>query len=148
MLEKPRSIHYHELEPLLDLYGQLHPDDPDVRQLGSLAALWNEIYNDPNLHYIVIEKDGRIISSCTISVIKNLTRNLRPYGLIENVITHSEYRNQGLGTAVLHKALAIAQENDCYKVMLLTSSKLPETLNFYEKAGFIQGIKTGFVKVL
>lgn len=148
MLDKPRSMYYHELEQLLDLYGQLHPDDPDVRQLDSLAALWNEIYNDPNLHYIVIEKDGRIISSCTITIIRNLTRSLRPYGLIENVITHSDYRNQGFGTAVLHEAVQIAEENNCYKVMLLTSSKLQETLNFYEKAGFIQGAKTGFVKAL
>jgi ribosomal protein S18 acetylase RimI-like enzyme len=36
----------------------------------------------------------------------------------------------------LKKAIEVAKENNCYKVMLLTSSKKEETLRFYEKAGF------------
>lgn len=140
-----RLIYYDELEKLLNLYKQLHPDDPDVKKHESLKALWNEIYHDPNLHYLVIENDGEIVSSCSLAIIKNLTRNLRPYGLIENVITHSNYRNKGFGTKVLHKAVEIAKENNCYKVMLLTGSKTEETLRFYENAGFLKGIKTGFI---
>ncbi|MGI5920179.1 MAG: GNAT family N-acetyltransferase [Syntrophomonadaceae bacterium] len=148
MLELVRLIHYDELEKLLNLYTQLHPDDPDVRESESLVSLWNKIFNDPNLHYLIIEKDREIISSCTLAIIENLTRNLRPYGLIENVITHSNYRKKGFGTTVLHKAIEIAKENNCYKVMLLTGSKTEETLKFYEKAGFVKGIKTGFIKFI
>lgn len=140
-----RLIHYDELEKLLKLYKQLHPLDPDVKENESLKALWDEICHDPNLHYLVIEKDGEIISSCTLAIIKNITRNLRPYGLIENVITDSNYKNKGFGTKVLHKAIEIAKENNCYKIMLLTGSKSEETLRFYENAGFLKGIKTGFI---
>ncbi|MEN6460900.1 MAG: GNAT family N-acetyltransferase [Syntrophomonas sp.] len=145
MSEGVRRIHYDELTKLLDLYQQLHPDDPDVKESESLESVWEEIYNNPNLHYLVIEKDGEIISSCTIAIIKNLTRNLRSYGLIENVITSSDYRKKGYGTKVLHKAIEIAKENNCYKVMLLTGSKKRETLRFYEEAGFSKDIKTGFI---
>lgn len=148
MLEMARLIHYDELEELLNLYKQLHPDDPDVKENIILKSLWDEIYHDPNLHYIVIEIDGKIISSCTLAIIKNLTRNLRPYGLIENVVTHSNYRKSGFATKVLHKAIEIAKESNCYKVMLLTGSKREEILRFYEKAGFVKGIKTGFIKNL
>lgn len=145
MLEPARLIRYDELGKLLSLYRHLHPEDPDVRDSETVELLWNEIFNDPNLYYLVIEDRGEIISSCTIAIIKNLTRNLRPYGLIENMITHPNYRNKGLGTKVLHKAVEIAKENNCYKIMLLTGSKSEDTLRFYEQAGFVQGVKTGFV---
>lgn len=145
MSEPARLIRYDEVGKLLSLYQHLHPEDPDVREDEFLKLLWQEIFDDPNLYYVVIEDDGEIVSSCTLAIIKNLTRNLRSYGVIENVITHPDYRKMGYGTEILHKAVEIAKENKCYKVMLLTGSKSEGTLRFYEKAGFVQGIKTGFI---
>jgi len=146
--ENTRLINYDELSELLDLYKQLHPNDPNVYENKALKDTWDLIYNDLNLYYIVVEVDGKIVSSCNISIIKNLTRNLSPYGLIENVITDSKYRKKGYATKALNMAIDIAKDNDCYKVMLLTGSKREETLKFYEQAGFIRGIKIGFVKNL
>lgn len=148
MSENIRLINYDELSELLDLYKQLQPNDPDVYKNSELKNTWDLIYNDQNLYYIVVEVDGRIVSSCNIAIIKNLTRNLRPYGLVENVITDSSYRKKGYATKALNMAMDIAKDNDCYKVMLLTGSKREETLKFYEQVGFVRGIKTGFVKNL
>ncbi|WP_455793892.1 GNAT family N-acetyltransferase [Clostridium butyricum] len=148
MTEITRLIKYDELDGLLMLYRQLQPADPDVYENKELKYTWNLIYNDPNLYYIVVETDGKIVSSCNISIIKNLTRNLRPYGLIENVVTDSNYRKKGYATKALNMAVGIAEDNNCYKVMLLTGSKKEETLEFYEQAGFTRGIKTGFIKKL
>ncbi len=140
-----RLIRYDELEELLKLYGQLHPDDPRVESVTDMRQVWDEIYNDKNQFYLVLEENGKIVSSCTLAIIKNLTRGLRPYGIIENVITHREYRKRGYGTKVLHKAIDIVKEKNCYKVMLLTSAKDEATLKFYESAGFKKGVKTGFI---
>ncbi|KOA19208.1 acetyltransferase (GNAT) family protein [Clostridium homopropionicum DSM 5847] len=148
MSEVARLIKYDELDQLLCLYKQLHPEDPDVQDNKELKSVWDSIYNDPNQYYIVIEVDSKIISSCNLSIIKNLTRNLRAYGLIENVITDLNYRKKGYATKTLNMALEIAKANDCYKVMLLTGSKKDETLRFYEQVGFIKGLKTGFIKNL
>ncbi len=140
-----RLIRYDEMDKLLALYAQLHAEDPAVEQDVRLNRVWNEIFSDPNLLYLVLEEDGQIVSSCTLAIVKNLTRGLRPYGVIENVITHRDYRKRGYGTQVLRKAIEMAKEKDCYKVMLLTSHKDEETLRFYENAGFVRGIKTGFI---
>lgn len=143
--ETVRLIQFNELEKLLELYKHLNKDDPKIIVDESIKKLWNEIYEDLNTFYIVVDIEGEIVSSCMLTIIKNLTRNARPFGLIENVVTHSNYRKKGFGRKVLSKALEIAWEKNCYKVMLLTGSKKEDTLRFYENAGFKRGEKTGFV---
>ncbi|MDI1263234.1 MAG: GNAT family N-acetyltransferase, partial [bacterium] len=86
---------------------------------------------------------GSIVASCTLIVIPNLTRGGQPYGLIENVVTHADFRGRGFGKKILQAAAAAAWQADCYKVMLMTGSKRPSTLAFYVAAGFEQN-KTGF----
>lgn len=92
---------------------------------------------------IVGKVDDTLAASCTLVVIPNLTHGGRSYGLIENVVTHRDFRNRGFGRQVLLQAADLAWAADCYKVMLMTGSKKPETLNFYLGAGFKQS-KTGF----
>jgi GNAT superfamily N-acetyltransferase len=81
-------------------------------------------------------------------IIPNLTRSVRPYAFIENVVTHEAYRGRGLAGACLNYAKEIAIRENCYKMMLLTGSKKPETLHFYEKAGYNSSDKTAFIQWL
>lgn len=134
-----RLIQESEIEDLLNLYRYLNEDDPDIILDDNTRKLWSEILNDPNIFYIVIETQGRLVSSCTLAIIKNLTRGAKPYSIIENVVTHEEYRNKGLGKMVLQKAIEISKEKGCYKVMLMTGRKDENILRFYESAGFERG---------
>lgn len=145
MINKVRMIKQDELESLLSLYHYLNPDDPVLEIDDTLKNHWYDLLSDPNNFYLVIEEEDMLVSTCNLTIIKNLTRSARPYGLIENVVTHPDYRNKGYGTAVLKKSVQIAHENGCYKVMLLTSQKDDATLFFYENAGFNRGEKTGFI---
>lgn len=88
---------------------------------------------------------GVLAASCSLVVVPNLTRGGSPYGLIENVVTHSDFRTRGFGKQLLLAASDAAWQVGCYKVMLMTGSKKPETINFYLAAGFEQS-KTGFQK--
>ena len=76
----------------------------------------------------------------------NLTRNARSYAFVENVVTHGEYRKKGYATDCLNFAKKIAEENHCYKMMLLTGSKEESTLNFYRNAGYNSSDKTVFIQ--
>jgi GNAT superfamily N-acetyltransferase len=138
-----RYIRKHELSELMELYKHLNEEDQTLVEDAELKALWEEILEDPGQHYLVAEVDGKLVSSCVMVVIKNLTRGASPYALIENVVTHPDYRNKGIGTRLLKKAQEIAKEKGCYKVMLLTGRK--RAIPFYEKAGFERKSKTGFI---
>lgn len=142
-----REIRHEDLGQLLKLYTQLH-DNTMPEQSSELTAVWDEILNDKNHHIIAAEENGQIVSSCVCAIIPNLTRNLRPYALIENVITDINYRNKGFATACLAYARQIAAENQCYKIMLLTGSKDSKTLEFYKRAGYNEKDKTAFIQWL
>ena len=141
-----RAMRKDELDQLLQLYTHMHdkPDAPlpPVEQLG---LLWDDIVANPMLYYFVGEVERELVSSCTMAIIPNLTRGARPYGLIENVVTHRDYRKRGYGTCILQHALQVAWEQNCYKVMLLTGRKDEATLRFYDRAGFKRGVKTGYI---
>lgn len=91
---------------------------------------------DDNSHLLVVEDDGRVVSTVHMTIIENLTHNLRPYALVENVVTHVDYRNKGYASALLQRATEIAIEHNCYKIFLETGSNKESTLNFYRNNGF------------
>ncbi len=144
---KTREVEENDLSGLLSLYTQLHDNAfPDIEE--NLIGLWKDILSDPQHHIIVGCVDDKIIASCVIIIIKNLTNNQRAYALIENVITDESYRNKGYATDVLNYAKEIAIKNDCYKIMLMTGSKQESTMRFYEKAGYNKNDKTAFIQWL
>jgi ribosomal protein S18 acetylase RimI-like enzyme len=140
-----REITENDFEGLLKLYTQLHNNSmPDTTE--EITNIWNRILNDKDHHIIVAEEDGKIVSSCVCVIIPNLTHNQQSYALVENVITDISYRNKGLATQCLEYAKEIAVKENCYKLMLLTGSKMDSTLNFYEKAGYNRNDKTAFIQ--
>ncbi|MEE1060230.1 MAG: GNAT family N-acetyltransferase [Ruminococcus sp.] len=142
-----REIKENELNELLELYLFLHEDSvPQTTE--HLKSVWKTITEDKNHHIIVKEVDGKIVSSCVCVIIPNLTRNIRPYAFIENVVTHSDYRGKGYATECLDFAKQIAINENCYKMMLLTGSKSESTLNFYSNAGYNSTDKTAFIQWL
>lgn len=142
-----REVNESELTELLELYLHLH-EESVPENTEHLRQTWNTIIRDENHHIIVKIVNGKIVSSCVCVIIPNLTRNVRPYAFIENVVTHAEYRGKGYATECLNYAKEIAEKADCYKMMLLTGSKDRKTLDFYEKAGYNSTDKTAFIQWL
>ena len=87
--------------------------------------------------------DGVAVATITLVVIPNFTRGGAPYALIENVVTAPAHRQRSHAGALIRHGFARAWEAGCYKVMLLSGSNTPATLDFYRSCGFVQD-KTGF----
>ena len=131
-----------DLPALLALYRHLNADDPEIAP-DIAAERFAEITAQPGMTVLIGLSGEALTASVTLVVIPNLTRSGTPYALIENVVTHADYRKRGHARALIRHAFASAWRQGCYKVMLLTGSKDPATLAFYEGCGFAQD-KTGF----
>ena len=136
-----------DLDELLNLYLFLHEKNiPENSE--HLENTWKTIIEDINHHIVVNEVNGKIVSSCVCIIVPNLTRNIRPYALIENVVTNEGYRGKGYVTECLNYAKEIAIKNNCYKMMLLTGTKNENTLTFYKSAGYNSDDKIAFIQWL
>lgn len=136
-----------DLDELLNLYLFLHEKNiPENSEY--LENTWKTIIEDINHHIVVKEINGKIVSSCVCVIVPNLTRNIRPYALIENVVTNDEYRGKGYATECLNYVKEIAIKNNCYKMMLLTGTKNENTLAFYKSAGYNSDDKIAFIQWL
>ena len=81
-----REAEMSDLHQVLELYLHLHENSiPGSSE--HLQKTWAGIIADKNHHLLVKEADGLIVSSCVCVIIPNLTRSIRPYAFIENVVT-------------------------------------------------------------
>ena len=142
-----REIRADELDQLLALYTHLHERGVPAPSVH-LQKMWEAICADENHHILVYEVDRKIVSSCVCVIIPNLTRNVRPYAFVENVVTHAAYRGRGYATACMNEAREMAKKANCYKMMLMTGSENEKTLAFYRNAGYNSEDKTAFVQWL
>ena len=118
------------------------PDEP------RLGEIWQEFLSDNKIHCLVAETDNRLVATCTLTIVPNLTRGATPYALIENVVTHGDYRQKGIATGLLEFAKTLAKEKHCHKIMLITQRQEESTLRFYDNAGFQRNGRTAFVTYL
>ena len=144
-----RELKIDELHLLLDLYTHMHDRDDPLPEQKMVNDVWRSICTDTNhkIFGLFLDTDtGRqLVSSCVLCIIPNLTRGFRPYGLIENVVTHAEYRRQKYGQTLIRSALDYAWKQKCYKVMLMTGRKDEGVYRFYESAGFDRDAKQAFL---
>ncbi|MDQ7990268.1 MAG: GNAT family N-acetyltransferase [Candidatus Dactylopiibacterium sp.] len=146
--QPPARIHAlaaHHLADLLALYPHLHANDAPQPPAEITAATWQACLSHPGFTCFGAFVGDALVASATLVVIPNLTRGCRPYGLIENVVTHAAHRRRGHGMAVVRAAQAQAWALGCYKLMLLTGREDAPTLDFYRAAGFRSDDKLGFV---
>ncbi|GAB3220575.1 GNAT family N-acetyltransferase [Glycomyces halotolerans] len=133
-----------DFKAIRSLYRQLHPQDP-VLQDGSDATAFEQILETPGLRLFVLEVDGAVVATTYLNVIPNLTRSAAPYAVIENVVVDQDKRGAGLGKRIMRATLNAAWDAGCYKAMLQTGTRNPDTHAFYQACGFSADAKTAYL---
>lgn len=132
-----------DLAGLLALYRQLTPEDP-LLDASRAQAIWNAIETNDDLRYFVAVDGQKLVSTCNIAIVPNLTRNGASWAVIENVVTDEAYRRQGIGKRLMEMAIEFGRSRGCYKVCLLSNSTRAGAHKFYEELGFSGTAKVGF----
>ena len=138
-----RRLKVSDLYSLLELYKQLDADD-DECTVDRYEKVWKEIDADSNIQYYGAIDDGKVVSTCYVVYIPNLTRGGRGICFIENVVTDKAYRKLGLASRVIDMAIEFAKEHHCYKVILQSGKARTEAHQFYENIGFDGASKKAF----
>ena len=108
----------------------------EEQDMSIWAKKLEKFEKDDNMYLLVLEENGVVVASVQMAIIESLTHNVSPFAIIENVVTHENYRNKGYASALLTEATEIARKKGCYKMSLETGSNRESTLNFYRKNGF------------
>ena len=91
--------------------------------------------NNDNHMIIAEDENGEVVGTCTLHLQKKFIRDGGIAGLIEDVAVRESLRGQNVGSLLVQRAIELAKEKGCYKVIL---SCFPERVEFYKRNGFIQ----------
>lgn len=133
-----------DLPAIVALHRVLNPDDPAAPP-ERLEAVFGEILSSSYFDFVVAEWDGAVAGTCYLNIVPNLTRDVSPYAIVENVVVALDIRRRGIGKALVRFALERAWQRGCYKAMLQAGARNEGRLAFYRRCGFDQGERAAFV---
>ncbi|MEM1075806.1 MAG: GNAT family N-acetyltransferase, partial [Pseudomonadota bacterium] len=90
----------------------------DALTLGpktSDAGHFGRVISHPGTTVFGAFAGSALVGMATLHLLPNVTWGGRPYGLVENVVTHPDHRNQGVGRAVIDAIRDAAQSAHAYK---------------------------------
>ncbi len=130
----------HDLQAIIDLLladTLIAPQEPAASDPLAYQRAFERITQDPNAYLLVAKQHNQVIGVTQINFIPNLTYQGGSRALIEGVRIDARFRNKGLGTQLIHKAIALARVRGCVLVQLTTDKRRDDALRFYERLGFI-----------
>jgi GNAT superfamily N-acetyltransferase len=125
-----------DLPAVLALYGQPDFNGDQVLSLEEAGAKLARFAAYPDYTLYVAERGGEVVGTFCLMIIDNIARRGRSSGLIEAVVVASDRQGEGLGKIMLRRAIEIAGEKSCYKVVLSSGFKTVNAHAFYDSLGF------------
>jgi GNAT superfamily N-acetyltransferase len=125
-----------DLPDVLRLYAQPALDDGNVISLSEAERIFERIARYPEYRIFVAKLDGRIIGTFAFLVMDNLGHLGTCSGIVEDVAVDPAYQGQGVGKAMMARAIDLFRERGCYKVVISSNFKRPRAHAFYESLGF------------
>ena len=118
---------------LIELLSELTTIDKNKISKRAFESYVREQHVSPSRDTLVLEKEGKIIATGTIYLEQKLIHNLGVVAHIEDIVVKKEFRGQDIGKALIDTLVNVAEECECYKVILDCNEK---NVGFYEKCGF------------
>lgn len=122
---------------------QLLTDDPDVTVLPDRL---DDIRNRSDSFVFVAEFNRRLVGTIQATLCPDVMYRHQPYAIVENLYVREDTRRQGTGRALIEKVEKLCLDQDCSKIMLLSSARREMAHQFFQSVGYDGDLKRGFVK--
>ncbi|MEM9283043.1 MAG: GNAT family N-acetyltransferase [Verrucomicrobiota bacterium] len=131
-----------DADALSSLYRQLI-DDGSVNVLPEAIS---GLRSSPLGFLLVTEDENRIVGTALLAVCQDVMYGLQPFAVIENFVVDHSCLRSGIGSLLMTEIEQITVEQDCSKILLSSSRARLEAHQFFQKHGFSDQAKVGFVK--
>jgi len=117
---------------ILDLYSIFTKFDRNIMNYIRLKTIFENL---PENHFIkfYLDKENNIIGAITLIIEQKIIHNGQCVGHIEDFVVLEKEQKKGVGSLLLNHVVQIAEQNNCYKVILDCHPLLE---NYYIKKGF------------
>ncbi len=114
------------LQDILQLYAQLFAQTNQAEEnaetvLPGHRTAFSEVDRDPNIWLLVAESSGCVLGTLSVTIVPNLSHQGRPWAIIENVVVDKSAKRANVGMALMQRAITLAQEHDCFRIILSSS---------------------------
>ena len=132
-----------DLESLMELFAASEVSD-HAQPIERAREIWAETITGDATDVFVAVEGERVAATCMLITVPNLLRGGRRLGVLENVVSHPDFRHGGFGRAVVEAALQAAWDKDCFHVLMQSGRQDPAVHRFYQALGFIPGLRTAY----
>ncbi|MDS4029283.1 MAG: GNAT family N-acetyltransferase [Candidatus Contendobacter sp.] len=134
------SLHFREalksdLSDILRLYAQPDLDDGNILSTSDAERMLERMASYPNYKIVVAVNNARIVGTFVLLIMDHLGHQGMPSAIIEDVAVDPSLHGQGIGKKMMHHAIKLATENNCYKAVLSSNLKRERAHAFYESLG-------------
>jgi len=120
-------------------------DSADPADLPDYEQAFAAIADDPRTTLYVARRDGRVLGTFQLILMRAMTRHGALLAIAEAVQVHPDARGLGIGSAMMAFAKAEAKRRGAASLQLVSSKRRLDAHRFYERAGFekrLDGFKT------
>lgn len=121
------------------LFAQEAEFQPDAAKQSAALQL---IIDSPQTGHILLWREGADIVGMVSLLYSISTACGGKAAWLEDLVIHPDRRGAGLGSALLQAAIALAQQQGCLRITLLTDRSNDAAIRFYQKHGFVQSAMT------
>ena len=125
-----------DVAAILELYRDAELEGEPAFNVDEAQAHLAVFGRYPSYRIFVALADEKVVGTYELLIMDNLAKGGRKSGVVEDVAVSPQYREHGVGRAMMMHACEECRKASCYKFVLSSNLKRADAHAFYEKLGF------------
>ena len=128
----------HDLEQVVAIYRDAGIETLGKQSIESARKVFGRMASYPSYKVYIAEADGRASGTFALLIMDKLASGGRPSGVVEDVAVLRSCQGEGIGKAMMQRAIQVCRDCGCYKMVLSSNTARTGAHKFYESLGFIR----------